>query len=143
MEEARLWSELLMARRREAALVARPLAGTWSPLEYAGHVRDVLILFAGRIRLALETNEPTFSYKNQDEAIEEGHYNDADPNVIAEEILVEAAELRQIFDRLESDDWHRWGTRHDDERFDVSLLARFTLHEIRHHRVDAEQLLVG
>jgi hypothetical protein len=142
-EEALRWSELLISRAGSPPLVARPSASAWSPLEYAGHVRDVFVLFANRIRLTLATDEPTFQYQDQNEAIVEGRYNEADPSVVAEHILVEARAFRHLLDTVPSDSWHRCGTRNDDERFDVSLLARFMLHEIRHHRVDVERLVQG
>jgi DinB superfamily len=143
VEESQRWSELLMSQTRSQALVLRPSASGWSPLEYGGHVRDVLLLFTDRIRLTLATNEPTFEYQDQNEAIVEGRYNNADPIVVAEQILAEARELQSLLEELPSDGWVRWGTRSDDERFDVALLARFVLHEVRHHRLDAERLLQG
>jgi hypothetical protein len=142
-EESLRWSELLTSRAGSPALVGRPLASVWSPLEYGRHVRDVLVLFAERIRLAVATEKPTFEYQDQNEAIVEGRYNEADPSVVAQDILVEVRDFHLLLDTVPGDNWRRYGTHNDDERFDVSLLARFALHEIRHHRVDAERLLQG
>ena len=44
----------------------RPAPGVWSPLEYGCHVRDVHVLFAERLRLMLDEDEPTFANWDQD-----------------------------------------------------------------------------
>jgi hypothetical protein len=57
--------------------------------------------------------------------------------VRAEAICANAERFAQMLDSLPSDAWVREGTRLEDELFDIALLARFALHEVRHHRVDA------
>jgi hypothetical protein len=47
--------------------------------------------------------------------------------------------FKLVLELLPEDSWRRSGTRLEDERFDIALLARFALHEARHHRVDAER----
>ncbi len=46
----------------------RPDDSTWSPLEYACHVRDVYRLFATRLNLMLTQDDPLFANWDQDEA---------------------------------------------------------------------------
>jgi hypothetical protein len=138
VEEARLWNALLTRLGDAPSLLARPAPAVWSALEYAGHVRDTLTLFADRIELALEIENPRFEYQDQAAAVLERRYNDADPAEVAAAICSNAERLAQLLDTLPSDAWVRGGTRLDDEYFDVTLLGRFALHEVRHHRVDAE-----
>ena len=137
-EEARLWEELLTRLSEAPTLSARPAPGVWSALEYAGHVRDTLTLFADRIELAIAAEGPRFEYRDQDAAVVDHRYNDADPAEVAAAIYANAGRFARMLDTLPSDAWVRGGTRQEDEFFDVALLARFTLHEARHHRVDAE-----
>src|SRR5690606_13247647 len=52
----------------------RPSPRVWSPLEYACHVRDVFGVFAGRVRLMLDQDEPTFADWDQDAAALDSDY---------------------------------------------------------------------
>jgi hypothetical protein len=80
-----------------AALLARPGATerpddhTWSPLEYACHVRDVNRKFSERLSLMLAEHEPRFANWDQDATAVEERYDLQDPAVVAPEV-VEAAE---------------------------------------------------
>lgn len=56
-EQLPRWEAVL--RRVEAR--ERPVPTTWSPTEYACHVRDVFIIFAGRVRLMLAEEDPQFA----------------------------------------------------------------------------------
>jgi hypothetical protein len=53
----------------DAQLRVRPSPSVWSPLEYAGHVRDVLTLFTNQAEHALVGDNPTFAYQNQEASI--------------------------------------------------------------------------
>jgi hypothetical protein len=136
--EAQLWDDLLTRLGDSPSLSTRPASDVWSALEYAGHVRDTLTLFAYRIRLAIDTENPRFEYQDQEVAIINRRYGDQDPEVVSAAICANAARFSQLLDTLPSEAWIRGGTRLEDEFFDVTLLARFALHEVRHHRLDAE-----
>jgi hypothetical protein len=139
VEEASRWDELLTRFSEAPSLLARPAPGVWSALEYACHVRDTLTLFADRIQLAIDTEDPRFEYQDQEAAVVDRRYNDADPREVAATICANAERFAQLLDTLPSDAWVRGGTRQEDEFFDITLLALFALHEVRHHRVDAER----
>jgi hypothetical protein len=47
---------------------ARPTPEKWSPLEYACHVRDLLVLCDHRLDLMLTQDDPIFANWDQDEA---------------------------------------------------------------------------
>jgi hypothetical protein len=138
VEEARLWSELLTGLSEAPSLSVRPAPGVWSALEYAGHVSDTLRLFADRIQLAVDTEGPQFEYQDQESAVVDRQYNDADPGEVAEAICANAERFAKVLEGLPPDAWVRGGIRQEDEFFDITLLARFALHEIHHHRVDAK-----
>jgi hypothetical protein len=61
-----------------------------------------------------------------------------DPREGVAAICVNAGRFAHLLDTLPPDAWAREGTRLEDDSFDVALLARFALHEVRHHRFDAE-----
>jgi DinB family protein len=143
VEEAQQWDELLTRLSEAPLLSARPEPGVWSALEYAGHVRDTLTLFADRIQLAIEIENPRFEYQDQEAAAIDRRYNAADPWEVATAIGANAERFAQILDTVPSDAWVRGGTRQEDEFFDIGLLARFALHEVRHHRVDAEHSVLA
>jgi hypothetical protein len=109
-----------------------------SALEYAGHVRDTLTLFTDRIQLAIDVENPSFEYQDQEAAVIDRRYSDEDPREMAAAICANAESFARRLDTLPSDAWVRGGTRLEDEFFDIALLGRFALHEVRHHRVDAE-----
>jgi hypothetical protein len=134
--EARGWVALLDSLSGTPSLRARPSPSVWSTLEYAGHTRDTLALFADRVELALAVDDPQFGYQNQDQAVEDGRYNEQDPRIVASRLLADAEHFAVLLEALPEGGWQRAGTRLEGERFDVALLARFALHEARHHRID-------
>jgi len=119
VEEARRWDDLLTTLSSAPRLRARPAPEVWSALEYAGHVRDALTLFADRIQLAIGSENPRFEYHDQQAAVVDRRYNDADPREVAGAICANAERFAQILDTLPSDAWQRGGTRLDGEFFDV------------------------
>jgi hypothetical protein len=139
VDEARRWSRLLDSHANTRSLTKRRSPEVWSALEYGGHVRDTLALFTDRIGLALTRDDPRFVYQDQDTAVIDGRYNESDPRVVATELLANAEQLKLLLEPLPEDSWRRSGTRLEGERFDIALLARFALHEARHHRADAER----
>ena len=70
-----------MLARPDAA--RRPEPSTWSPLEYACHVRDVCRLFEQRLRLMLTQDAPTFDNWDQDETAVADRYGEQDPATVA------------------------------------------------------------
>jgi hypothetical protein len=110
----------------------RPDDGTWSPLEYAAHVRDVIRLYDERLRLMLETDDPLYANWDQDEAA--AGYLDEQPAAVSAEISRDAAALADRFDDVQ--DWERPGRRSDGARFTVASFGRYFLHDLIHHLHD-------
>lgn len=136
--EGTRWAALL-SERADHELRRRPRAEVWSALEYAAHVRDVLSLFRDRVGSAVAEAEPEFGWWDHEAAAVDEGYNQQDPPVVAA-MLGEAAERLVTALPAEGDAaWQRAGTRRGSERFTVDGLARFALHEARHHRFDAER----
>ena len=114
----------------------RPDDSTWSPLEYAAHVRDVLRVYRERLRLMLETDDPLYPNWDQDETAIAEHYNEQDPQQVSVELAEEAAGMAFVFDGLDADQWLRPGRRSDGAEFTVSSIAKYLTHDLVHHRWD-------
>ncbi len=134
-EDALGWTTVLArddARRR-------PDEQTWSPLEYACHVRDVHRVFGERLDLMLEEDEPTFANWDQDAAALEGRYDLQDPAVVAAELAEAAERVAGRYDALRDAPevtWSRRGVRSNGSEFTVDSIARYHLHDVLHHSHD-------
>ncbi|MDO7866983.1 DinB family protein [Nocardioides jiangxiensis] len=129
---AERWVQVL--ERRDA--VERPAERTWSPLEYACHVRDVHRIFAERLVLMLETDNPRFPNWDQDATAVEERYAEQDPAVVAAELVEAAAHVASIYDGVHGDQWSRPGTRSNGSVFTVDTIGRYHLHDDVHHLDD-------
>lgn len=130
------WVDLL-AGTDPARLRTHPAAGTWSPLEYGAHVRDVISVMADRIAVIAVEDHPTFGWWDHDAAVVEERYNEQDPADVASALSANAARLAGILDGLEPEAWPKAGTRGDGATMSLEGFARFTLHESSHHLRDA------
>jgi hypothetical protein len=137
--ECERWVVLLGEHLHTADLRYRPEATTWSALEYAAHVRDVLGVFADRVELALTEDRPEFGRWDHEATAVAERYNDQDPELVALVLLARGRRLASLLGSVEPLQWEREGTRRGTERFTVDGLGRFALHETRHHRLDAER----
>lgn len=141
VDQAQRWTMLLDAD--DAKLRARPTPDTWSALEYAVHVRDALAVFNERVERMLAESEPELGWWDHESAIENGDANTLDVEVVVEEIFRNALELRSTLQRVTGTNWYRTGTRRGRETFTIETTARFALHEVVHHRVDAQRALTA
>ncbi|MDD9205618.1 DinB family protein [Georgenia sp. 10Sc9-8] len=126
------WQEVL--RRPDVAV--RPDGSTWSPLEYAAHVRDVCRVFTQRLGLMLTASEPTFPDWDQDEAAVSGGYGSQDPQRVAEGLAQAAGTAADAFAGVPGERWERGGLRSNGSTFTVCTLAQYFLHDVLHHLHD-------
>ena len=126
------WQTVL--RRPEVAV--RPADGVWSPLEYACHVRDVYRVFAGRLRLMLESDDPVFENWDQDETARQGRYWAADPARTSDELGAAGADYAAMLEGVRDEQWQRAGRRSNGSVFTVQTLAWYQLHDDVHHLWD-------
>jgi DinB superfamily len=123
------------------AALRRPAAGVWSPLEYACHVRDVLLFQDRRVRQAQEEDEPRFAPMNRDERALAERYNEQEPAVVAAETGAAAEALAATLDTLPGAGWARTGGygHPQPQLVTVEWVARHTVHELVHHLLDIER----
>jgi len=126
------WPEVLA--RPDASV--RPSPQVWSPLEYGCHVRDVLRVFQERLALLRTQVDPRFENWDQDATAIAERYWDADPVIVASEILDAAEQHAASWTKVRPDDWTRPGRRSNGSVFTVETLGRYELHDLVHHLWD-------
>ncbi|MCU1430886.1 MAG: hypothetical protein JWL83_4886 [Actinomycetia bacterium] len=126
-----------------AALRAHPIPGTWSALEYACHLRDVFEVQHARVELALAEDEPVFEPMGREERVTADHYNDQDPVVVEQQLIIAGRALADLFDSLEPAQWERTAIYNypTPASRTIAWIGRHTVHEGRHHLRDMERVL--
>jgi hypothetical protein len=124
----------------DAVVRRRPDPVTWSMVEYLGHVRDVVVVFAERIEQARAEDRPTFPPLGNDDRAVRLRYNEADVEATLQELSSGAARLAGLIESLGDDDWARRATRRPGEERDVRWMVRQAAHECRHHLADIERV---
>jgi hypothetical protein len=130
---AQTWADDVLPR---TDVRERPDDSTWSPLEYACHVRDVFRLYLFRLSLMLTQDDPDFPNWDQDETAVLERYGEQDPVTVAVEVVSAGTELADAFERVTGADWERTGNRSDGARFTVESFARYLVHDPVHHLHD-------
>ncbi|MDN3937095.1 DinB family protein [Arthrobacter sp. YD4] len=126
------WQAVL--RRPDVAV--RPEDDTWSPLEYACHVRDVFALFNQRLHLMLSQDDARFEDWDQDRTAVELDYAGARPATVSDELTARGQEIAASFARVPESDWGRKGTRSNGSEFTVLTFSQYFLHDVVHHLHD-------
>ena len=114
----------------------RPAPHVWSALEYSCHVRDVHEVFAHRVRLMLEDDDPIFADWDQDATAAEQGYHLQDAAVVSVELVERAAEVAAAYTGVGTDQWQRTGRRSNGSTFTIESLGRYHLHDVVHHLWD-------
>ena len=109
----------------------------WTPLEYAHHSRDMLVVFGERIELACREDDPVVPWFDPGDE-QWRAYNEADAATAAAAIEQAANRFSSILANLQGTDWSRTARRDGVDQFTVAGLACFGVHEAHHHLLDAE-----
>jgi len=126
------WSEVL----GRGDVRDRPRPGTWAPLEYAAHVRDVHRVFAERLRLMLVEDGPQFANWDQDETARAERYGEQDPAEVDAQLADAAGAVAALYASVTDETRHRPGHRSNGSEFTVESLGRYDLHDVVHHLWD-------
>jgi DNA segregation ATPase FtsK/SpoIIIE, S-DNA-T family len=126
-----------------AMLRAHPIAGAWSALEYACHVRDVLQVQRERVEQALVEDEPSFASMDREERVWRDRYNEQDPIKVEQQLTVASRALADLFDRLTPAQLARTAVYNYPTKAVRTLgwIGRHTVHEARHHLRDMEHVI--
>jgi hypothetical protein len=117
----------------------RPDPATWSPLEYACHVRDVYRKYDERLHLMLETVDPLYPNWDQDVTALEAEYDQQDPAVVSVELAAAGEDVASSFDGVSGETWERQGRRSDGASFTIESIGRYFAHDWIHHIWDVER----
>lgn len=131
-DTAMAWSDVLA----RPAVGVRPEPAVWSPLEYACHVRDVHLVFAERVRLMLEVDEPAFANWDQDATAIESGYGTQDPAEVAVGLIEAAGTVAGLYATVTDATRGHRGRRSDGSVFTVESLGSYHLHDVVHHLHD-------
>ncbi|MCU1547047.1 MAG: DinB family protein [Homoserinimonas sp.] len=131
-ENAAAWSAVL----ERPDVRTRPDDHTWSPLEYAAHVRDVNRVYAQRLQRFLVELNPEFQNWDQDASALADRYNEQNPLTVANELAEAAEAVAAGFEGVPDDAWARTASRSDGAKFTLGSFARYFLHDLVHHRWD-------
>jgi hypothetical protein len=124
-----------VARRRRSDM--------WSPLEYACHVRDVLLVQRERVLVARREHTPALASMGRDERVDHDGYAEQRPIDVARQLTDAALLFAHVLDRLGPAEWERTVLYNWPVKAERSLrwLAVHTAHELHHHLADAESQL--
>jgi hypothetical protein len=136
--EARALAEAVNARQP----ITTVPAGSWSAVEYAGHVRDVLIVTRERTLNARLDNGTAVIPMGRDERVAWGEYDDMTPAEVSQDVGRVAEWLARTWERLSEDDWKRTVVYNypEPQPRPLSWVAAHVVHELVHHRQDIESL---
>ena len=129
--------------RSGADLRTRRGPEAWSPVEYACHVRDMLLVQRERVLAARRVDRPVSTPMGRDERVEHDGYAEQDPADVARQLGDAAAMFANVLARLGPNDWDRTMTYTYPQPADrpVRWVAVHTVHEMRHHLLDARRQL--
>jgi DinB family protein len=130
-------AELLQAD----GVARRPEPNRWSGLEYAAHVRDVLLNLRDRIVVALVEDDPGFKPMYRDQRVDLGLYASDTPAIVRQDLDVASDLFCRTFAALSTEQLARpcqyayptLTTR------SVFWMARQVVHEVEHHLGDIEE----
>ena len=130
------WKEFLRAAD-DSHLRANPAADVWSPIQYGAHVRDMVRVFGDRILLALREDDPAVEWFDPGP---EGWawYNRMPVDELIADLDDQVRRFAAIVAERGAGDWDRTARRDGVDRFTVSGLACFAVHEAHHHLLDAQ-----
>jgi S-DNA-T family DNA segregation ATPase FtsK/SpoIIIE len=127
----------------ETAIHTRPGPRTWSALEYACHVRDVLLIQRERLYLALVEDCPNTARLYPDARATLGRYASEEPGDVARQLTAAADLLAWAFDGLDGPSLDRRCVISAPEPHEhtIAWLGLHSVHEGEHHLHDIDAAL--
>jgi DNA segregation ATPase FtsK/SpoIIIE, S-DNA-T family len=121
----------------------RPAPGVWSALEYASHVRDVLLVQRERLVLGQVEERPSFARMYRDERVTLCAYSEFTVVSVLDQLDMAAALCAAAFGAIAPGSWTRsfvynWPAA---GVHDLAWLGRHTVHEGLHHLMDIGRVL--
>ena len=124
-------------------LVRRPAPDHWSVLEYASHLRDVLLSLRERLILGLLVDNAVGTPIYRDERVDRGLYSLDTPSDLQVQLGVATNLVRTTISTMPIDAWKRKMTYSTTMpgQVDLAWVASQALHEATHHLGDIQSIL--
>ncbi len=122
----------------DETLRRRPRPEVWSPVEYACHVRDVLLTFAVRLHRGVREDRPALDPMYADWRAERFGYGATHLDVLLAELASAAEGFANEVRAVPDDAWGRTVVRRPEEERTVRWLVRQAAHECVHHLRDVQ-----
>jgi hypothetical protein len=132
------YRRVLAANADNSRLRRRPAERVWSPLEYAAHLRDVLLLFGRRVDAILQEFEPQLEVVSHDDEVARGKYNQLNVLLLTDQLTTATQGLAVRLEGLHPEQFARRGFRNGEART-VLEIAQRAAHESRHHLLDIDR----
>jgi len=136
------WLSEIEARDVDGAVIrTRPNPKTWSPLEYAAHMRDVIALWGWALHKTLTEDQPSLPRPDPDlpdRAASESAYNSQDPSTVTRELSENAERMARKITTIAPEQWHRFSL-FGEMRVTALDIVRKVAHEAHHHLLDIER----
>jgi len=119
----------------------RPSPDRWSNVEYAAHIRDVMLTIRDRIVLRLVEDNPGFKPLYRDERIDRGLYRLDTPEVVAVEVAAAVAMFVRLFEAIDEGSLGRmvqYGHPSPVPRM-LAWMSKQVVHETEHHLADMRE----
>jgi len=116
----------------------RPRPEVWSAVEYACHVRDVLLTFAVRVHRGVVEDRPMLDPMYADWRVERFGYAATRLEVLLAELSASAQGFTKEVRAVPDDAWDRTVVRRPEEERTVRWLVRQAAHECVHHLRDVQ-----
>jgi S-DNA-T family DNA segregation ATPase FtsK/SpoIIIE len=136
-------THLLPGEDADTVLRQRPDPSTWSVLEYAAHVRDVIALWGSTLHLALTEDRPHLPLPDRDIAdrfATDRAYNEQDPVTVARELSANAERMAVKVATIAPDQWDRSVVIGNEEMTALGIVRKVA-HEGGHHLLDVGRSL--
>ena len=114
----------------------RPAKQTWSPVEYACHVRDMITVLQQRVEAMLNQRNPDLADFDGDAEAVRREYGRADRQTVLAELTQNAQATADLVDTVDGQQWELPGRRSDGFEFTIATLCLYIGHEMEHHLYD-------
>jgi hypothetical protein len=131
----------LLLSVEEPALRRRPAPQVWSGVEYACHVRDVLLTYAVRVHRGVVEDRPALDPMYGEWRAERFGYAAMPLDVLLVELAAAATGFAAEVGTVPDDAWDRTVVRRPTEVRTVRWLVRQAAHECVHHLADVQSSL--
>jgi DinB family protein len=136
-------SRFLPGEDGPALVRKRPDATTWSALEYAAHMRDVLAMWGWVLNKALTEDRPQVPAPDPgiaDRTAAERDYGSEDPGTVADELAANAERVAVKIEAIGAGGWERMVVVGDEELSSLAIVQKVA-HEGHHHLLDVGRVL--